>query len=118
MKTERRQYPRAKVKWPVMVETAERFIYGEAVDISANGAFICCQKPLELNEKFCIATIEVPPSNRHLPARAKVIRADICGVDDDPLSHGIAVRFTDISVEDREEIFALVKDRVPPEGIH
>lgn len=105
--TERRQCPRAPVKWPVIIQTAQRFIAGETKDISASGAFINCWKPLEVNEVFEMA-ISVSLLDSPIRLTAEVIRSDIPDARGKPGSGGMGVRFTKISEEDRQLISAAV----------
>ncbi|MGB7033669.1 MAG: hypothetical protein WBF29_19695 [Syntrophobacteria bacterium] len=49
MSQERRIYPRAKMKWPVIVKTDEGSMDGVTSDVTTNGVFIHCQKPLRVN---------------------------------------------------------------------
>ena len=50
MSAERRAFPRAKFKWPVVVNSSERSIEGVTLNVGPDGVFIGCKKPLKLNE--------------------------------------------------------------------
>ena len=90
---EKRQRPRAKVRWPVIVQTDQRKIKGETLNITVDGALILCQEPLEPEKRVAI-TIHVPSLVRPLNIPARVIHCSGC---DEPTSYEIGVRFTDIS---------------------
>ncbi len=90
---EKRQRPRAKVKWSVIVQTAQGKIKGETLNITVDGALILCQEPLEPEEKVDI-TIHVPSLVRPLNIPARVIHCSVC---DKPRYYEIGISFTDIS---------------------
>jgi len=90
---EKRQRPRAKVKWSVIVQTDQGKIKGETLNITADGALILCQEPLEADEKIDII-IHVPSLVRPLNIPARVIHCSAC---DKPTSYEIGISFTDIS---------------------
>ena len=99
-----RQYPRVSVPWEVLIETPDGFIDGKIKDISADGAFIWCQETLEVDDKICMALVNIPTLKLHLPVRAQVIRLENCCLDSETNHHGIGVRFTKISSADRQFI--------------
>lgn len=103
MRGERREYPRAKFKWPVVVKTAERSIEGLTVNIGPDGVYILCPKPLRLNE-VAELIIKIPNSNRTLKARAEVVWSNIYGPNDQISPRGMGLKFTKISSEDRKFI--------------
>jgi c-di-GMP-binding flagellar brake protein YcgR len=76
---------------------------GVTWDVSPNGLFIRCAKPLRLHE-LCGLTIEVPGEERSLVARAEVVWSNIHGQDDEITPRGMGVRFLQISGEDRQTI--------------
>jgi hypothetical protein len=84
MTRERRAYPRAKIKWAVTVKTDKGTMDGVTSDVTPNGVFIHCQKPLRLNVVF-----EMAMSNRW-------------GPDDEITPRGMGVRFVKISSEARK----------------
>ena len=97
------QNAKAKVKWPVLVNTDERSIDGVTLDLSTNGAFVSCANPLRLNEVFDM-TINIPNSDRPLKISVEVVWSNIYGPDDDISPRGMGVRFLEISGEDRKVI--------------
>jgi hypothetical protein len=96
-------YPKAKIKWPVLIENGEHSIEGVTLNLNPNGAYISCAKPLSLNQ-VCHVTINVPDSDNPIKAKVEVVFSNKYGPDDDISPRGMVVRFLDISGEDRKVI--------------
>jgi len=103
MRTERRAYPRAGIKWPVLVKTNKGSTKGVTLNVTPNGVFILCQKPLRLNEIVEIA-IHIPNSKRVMAAKTEVVWSNIYGPDDEITPRGMGVRFIKIGSKDRKFI--------------
>jgi uncharacterized protein (TIGR02266 family) len=103
MTQERRAYPRAKIKWPVKVKTDKGTMDGVTSDVTPNGVFIHCQKPLRLNVVFEMA-IDIPNSEHSITAKAEVVWSNRWGPDDEISPRGMGVRFVKISSEARKFI--------------
>ena len=103
MSQERRDYPRAKIKWPVKVKTDKGTMDGVTSDVTPNGVFIHCQKPLRLNVIFEMA-IDIPNSEHSITAKAEVVWSNRWGPDDEITPRGMGVRFVKISSEARKFI--------------
>ena len=103
MSNEKRDYPRAKIKWPAVIETDRGTMNGVTSNVTPNGVFIHCQKPLRLNEVFEL-TISIPNSDQNLKAKAEVTWSNRWGPDDDVSPRGMGVRFVRISSEARKFI--------------
>jgi len=103
MSADRRVYPRAKLKWPVKIKTDEGVMEGVTLDITPDGCFISCRKPLKLNVVFDMA-IKVPKSKAILKASAEVVWSNIYGPDDEISPRGMGVRFTEIDSKARKFI--------------
>jgi hypothetical protein len=82
------------------------------MDVSAGGAFICCQKSVRQFAEIDMAFLDIPHLDRPLPVKAEVIRSNIHCADDDLRPHGAGVRFTQIAAEDRKLISTLVSDHI------
>ena len=98
---EQRAYPRAELKWPVSALFKGGVIEGETKDISTAGAYVCCTKPLKLNEIFDMV---INSPEKSLNIRAEVVWSNIYGPDDKINPRGMGVRFVFISEEDRRLI--------------
>jgi uncharacterized protein (TIGR02266 family) len=111
MSQEGRVYPRAKIKWPVKVKTDKETLDGVTSDISPNGVFIHCHKPLELNVVFEMA-INIPNSEHSIAAEAEVVWSNRWGPDDEISPRGMGVRFVKISSEARKFIARAVMNNL------
>ena len=103
MSADRRVYPRAKLKWPVKMKTDDGVMEGVTLNITPDGCFISCRKPLKLNVVFELA-IQVPKSKVVLKAKAEVVWSNIYGPDDEISPRGMGVRFTKIESAARKFI--------------
>jgi uncharacterized protein (TIGR02266 family) len=104
-----RGYPRADIKWPVVVKSDKRTMEGVTSNVTPNGVFIHCKHPLRLNEVFDM-DINIPGSDQSLSARAEVIWSNIYGPDDNISPRGMGVRFLSISSEARKFIARAAMD--------
>jgi uncharacterized protein (TIGR02266 family) len=109
MADNQRGYPRADIKWPVVVKSDKRTMEGVTSNVTPNGVFIHCQQPLRLNEVFDM-DISIPGSDQSLKARAEVIWSNKYGPDDDISPRGMGVRFLRISSEARKFIARAAMD--------
>ena len=103
MSKDRRGYPRAKLKWPVAMQTEEGSTEGVTRNITPDGCFITCRRPLRLNVVFDL-TIKIPKSKGSIKATAEVVWSNIYGPDDEISPRGMGVRFIKISSEARKFI--------------
>jgi uncharacterized protein (TIGR02266 family) len=106
-KPESRQYPRAKIKWPVLIKAGKNSIDAVTLNVTPNGVFISCPKPLRLNEKIEL-TITAPDFKRSIEAAAEVVWSNKYGPDDEISPRGMGVQFTKISSGDRKFIAEVV----------
>ena len=104
-----RGYPRADIKWPVVVKSDNKTMEGVTSNVTPNGVFIHCKHPLRLNEVFDM-DINIPGSDQSLSARAEVIWSNIYGPDDNISPRGMGVRFLSISSEARKFIARAAMD--------
>jgi uncharacterized protein (TIGR02266 family) len=103
MSADKRAYPRAKLKWPVKIKTDDGIMDGVTLNITPDGCYISCRKPLKLNVVFELA-IQVPNSKAVLKASAEVVWSNIYGPDDEISPRGMGVRFIRIASEARKFI--------------
>ena len=101
-----RGQPRAKIKWPVLIQTTSKSINGETQNISTSGAFIFCPDPSGLEDNFQII-IKVP-HRQSLNISAKVIWKTVATMNDEARGSGIGVHFSGISADDRRLLQALI----------
>jgi hypothetical protein len=75
---ERRQYPRTRIEWPVLVEVGTRRHPCQAVDISAHGAKVTPKIWLQSGTSVLLQF--VPPDGEPVRVSAMVWRADADGL--------------------------------------
>ena len=92
---------RANLQWQVNAETPKGTLEGVTKDISTRGAYVCCARPLRLNEVFHMS-INAP--EKSLNVKAEVVWSNIYGPDDHITPRGMGVRFIKISSQDRKFI--------------
>ena len=97
-KDEQRVAPRAKIKWPVIVQKSTGVIEGVTLNISSTGVFIGCRRPLRLNEVFDMV---ITAPGHDIGAKAEVVWSNKYGPDDQITPRGMGVRFLDISEENQ-----------------
>ena len=101
LKKEKRVRPRAEISWPVSAQIGAISMRGETKNISTQGAYVCCHKPLRLKKIFDMV-IDAPEKTIHI--KAEVVWTNMHGPDDKTNPNGMGVRFIDISEEDRRLI--------------
>ena len=69
-------YPKANLKWSVVIQNGKHSIEGVTLTLNPNQAYIRCAKPLKLYEVIEM-TIDVPDSDRSIKARAEVVFSNI-----------------------------------------
>ena len=111
-----RQYPRAKIKWPVEIKANQGTIDAVTLDVTPSGVFIGCPKPLGLNEVLELV-INVPDGDRRISATAEVVWSNKYGPDDEITPRGMGVQFTKISSDDRKFIAEAVLSHFKDEDI-
>jgi len=93
-----RQDSRVDVRWPVEMETPEGTVTAETRHVSISGAFIVCQKPLPLNERFRIAI--AISKQKQVSMNALVVWSNSNVPDDKIVNRGMGIKFINISKED------------------
>jgi hypothetical protein len=103
---ERREHDRIRVRWPVAVLTDSGIIQAETRNIAVKGIFICCEKPLPLNQ---ILPLRIsPPNYQAIQVSGKVIWSDLYGIDDQHITYGAGICFVKIADEDRHLLNDLI----------
>jgi hypothetical protein len=93
--------PRANLRWQVNAVTPKGPLEGVTKDISTRGAYVCCARPLRLNEVFHMS---INSPEKSLNVKAEVVWSNIYGPDDEISHRGMGVRFLKISSQDRKFI--------------
>jgi c-di-GMP-binding flagellar brake protein YcgR len=106
---ENRAYPRAGLKWAVSAKVDGKVIEGVTKDISVSGAYVCCAKPLRLNE---VVDMVITAPYESQSVKAEVIWSNIYGPDDNINPRGMGVLFLEISKKDRKVIAKAVMNHL------
>ena len=103
MLVKRKQHisPKANLVWHVNAVTPKGPLEGVTRSISTRGAYVCCARPLRLNEVFHMS-INAPEKSLHV--KAEVVWSNVYGPDDEINPRGMGVRFLKISSQDRKLI--------------
>ena len=86
--TEKRKYPRIRVRQAVSIKAAKGLKRGETEDISLGGAFIRCEKPPRENEKVLL-TFQDHSSNTLVLAQVVWTNYESQGSGDKPTGMGV-----------------------------
>lgn len=78
--SDRRQQNRIDICWPVTFYYDDEHIEGESRNISSEGLYVCCEKPLPLNKIFSISIC--PPEHQAFGVKGKVVWSDLYGIED------------------------------------
>ncbi len=97
------QDPKARVKWPVIVNPSNGAMEAVTAEVSSTCIYIICPRPLRLNEVFEM-DIEVPASEDRIRVKGEVVISNIYGPDDEITPRGMCARFLKISSRDRKAI--------------
>jgi Tfp pilus assembly protein PilZ len=104
---EKRQHPRVAVSWNATAETPDGVIDVQLKDISLGGAFVVCDKPMALQEKFRLA-IKIP-EQEPLELNAEVVWSNFNVPADKVVNRGMGIRFVENTEKDRKKLNAVVK---------
>jgi hypothetical protein len=114
MAEEGRQHQRAKVSWPVTIQTEEGTIERATYNISPDGAFISGLSSLELNE---VVDMIISGPDHPITVKAKVVWTSSQIPPDEDMPRGVGVEFINISDEHREIISSLVSAGIESSGL-
>jgi hypothetical protein len=98
------------VDWPAVVHYTDGGIVAEIENISANGAFIRCEKALRPKEKFKLHM--VAPNHTPLIASAEVAWLHVFCSDDNIPPCAMGIRFTRASRNVRQFIRGFITEHV------
>ncbi len=96
--SDRREYPRADVKWPVTLITPEAQIEGEIENFTPKGLFVSCAEvpPSEGILRLVIKVLGRPTMN----VAGKVIWSTIIDTTESGAKLGVGIQFIEISKSD------------------
>lgn len=100
--TERRDYPRVEIRWPVIIESEQGTIEAKLRNLGIGGAYIHCDQTPHPGE---LVSLEIrPPDTSALKITAEVIWTGKV------LALGMGVRFVEISDQDCQFISEIVSE--------
>jgi len=115
MQEDRRRYPRVNIEWPVTLQTDQGSNNSVALNISGDGVFMRTWYSLEFYKVF---GMEINGPDRIIKTMGELLWANWWDPIEQDIPRGMAVRFLNISDEDREFISALVSDQLKAERIN
>jgi len=95
---ERRNYPRVKIKLPVVKMGGNGLVNGEIEDLSLGGAFICCTEMPNTEDKFHMV---ISAEGRLISIIGEVVWKDVNKSNSETTLRGIGVRFKQMFSGDR-----------------
>lgn len=95
---ERRNYPRAKIKLPVVKMAGDDLVNGEIQDLSLGGAFIRCPVMVRTKDKFHMV---ISAKGRLVSIIGEVVWQDLNKINHKAKMHGMGVQFKQIFSGDR-----------------
>ena len=98
MKVDNRRHSRARVRWPVVIQTPTGLVDGKTEDLSLGGAFIRLSNELSSNHNLPLV---LDVKGRLLPCEAQIVWSDERNLSDQRKFLGIGVRFTRMMLHDR-----------------
>jgi hypothetical protein len=109
-KTELRNHPRVDVSWPLTIFFENEKLDGVSRNISVEGLFIRCEKPLPLNRVFDISIN--PPDHQAMGLKGKIIWSDMYGIEGREKTDvfGLGICLVELSEEDKRQIKEMISN--------
>ena len=101
VEAERRKHERILVNWPVVVVTPQRYIGGEAKNISVGGACILCARDPSPSRTLRMA-IKIPTNEELLQVTGIVVWSNLHPQPNDLYGYETGIRFTDFIGRSRD----------------
>jgi len=114
MEEEGRQHQRAKVSWPVTIQTEEGTIERATYNISPDGAFISGLSPLELHE---VVDMTISGPDHPITVKARVVWSSNQIPRHEDMPRGDGGEVINISDEHREIISSLASEDLESSGL-
>lgn len=104
MGEDKRKHPRVEVNWPITIYFEDEKIEGESRNISAEGLFICSERPLPLKKILRISIN--PPDHQAIGLSGEIVWSDMYGIDGGGKLdvYGIGICLVELSDEDKNII--------------
>ena len=99
---EKRRHPRIEISWKARLEKSEGPEEVLLKDISLGGAFVVCEDPLALQDKFTIS-IDLPGQGP-LQLNAEVVWSNVNMPRDKVVNRGMGIKFINNEEKDRQQL--------------
>jgi hypothetical protein len=102
---ERRNYPRAKIKLPVVKMAGDGLVNGEIQDLSVGGAFIRCPETANTKDNFHMV---ISAKGRLMSIIGEVVWQEVNTINAKNIFRGMGVRFKQILNGDRRFLLEVI----------
>ena len=106
---ERRKHDRMLVNWPVVVVTPQRYIGGEAKNISLGGVSVLCTRDPDRSEPLRLA-IKIPTSEEVLQVTGIVVWSKLQAQPNDLSGYETGIRFTSFMGNSRQYLAEAIEE--------
>lgn len=103
---EKRQHPRVDINWQAVLENSARTEKVTLKDISIGGAFVCCQQPWALQDKFQFNL--ALPDGQPLQLNAEVVWSNVNMPPEKVVNRGMGIRFINNPEQARRQLQAAI----------
>ena len=103
MNIDNRRHSRARVQWPVVIQTPTGLIIGgKTENLSLSGAFIRLPRQFDSDHDLDMV---LDVKGRFIPCTARIVWSDERGSSNQSKSLGLGVHFTRMMLHDREFLY-------------
>ena len=105
---EKRRHQRARIKWPVVVNSPNGLLDGKTRDLSVGGTYIRCPDMPILDTNFLLV---ITAEERLILVTAEMVWSDTRNSDGKNISRGMGIRFRSIKSEGRVFLHSAISNR-------
>jgi len=105
MNVDNRRHSRARVRWPVVIQTSSGLVNGKTENLSLGGAFIRLSNQLNTDNNLPLV---LDAKGRLIPCNAQIVWSEERNLSDHTRRLGIGVRFTRMMLHDREFLYRAI----------
>jgi hypothetical protein len=109
MNVDNRRHSRARVRWPVVIQTPTGLVDGKTENLSLGGAFIRLSSQLNSNHNLPLV---LDAKGRLIPCTAQIVWSEERNLSDQRRFLAIGVRFTRMMLHDREFLYSEISERI------
>jgi len=104
---DRREHDRFEVTWSVDCVASDTFLYASVANISAMGIFVRTTEPLKVGTPVMLAF--APPGHEPFKLSGHVAWINRVRESGDNPNPGMGVRFTELTLDDRERLVEVIR---------